>query len=232
MSTAGSFGEAPQPLMRSAERRNSDEMSKRLKWKIQRALGLELPGLGKPGALETRNYPPGQHGKLRRQKLTQFGAQLREKQKLLFHYGIREEQLRRFVRQAKSIQPSNWIEALIGLLERRLDNIVFRLGFAQSMAAARQLVSHGHILVDARRQTIGSMVLRPGAVVQLSEKANTWEATLHSRSAPRIPLPSFLQFEAPGTTERGVLLTIPDSSHIPFEFNPSQVAEYYAKRGI
>src|ERR1700761_1603306 len=114
-------------LMRSTERRNSDEMSKRLKWKIQRALGLELPGLGKPGALEKRNYPPGQHGKLRRQKLTQFGAQLKEKQKLLFHYGIREEQLRRFVRQARSIQPSNWIEALAGLLERRLDNVVFRL---------------------------------------------------------------------------------------------------------
>jgi len=189
--------------------------------------------LGKPGALEKRNYPPGQHGKARKPKISQFGAQLREKQKLLFHYGIREEQLRRFVRNAKSRQPKNWIEALIGLLERRLDNVVFRLGFARSMAAARQLVSHGHVLVDGRRETIGSMVLDPGAAVQLSERANQWEATQAARKAPRLPLPSFLQFEeSPDAMERGVLLSVPDSRHIPFEFNTSQVAEYYAKRGV
>jgi small subunit ribosomal protein S4 len=204
-------------------------MSQRKKWKIQRALGLELPGLGKPGALEKRNYPPGQHGKARKPKASQFGAQLREKQKLIFHYGIREEQLRRFLRKAKSLQPSNWMEALIGLLERRLDNIVFRLGYA---AAARQLVSHGHILVNGRRETIGSMVLRPGAVVQLSERANQWETTQAARKAPRLPLPSFLQFEDSKAMERGVLLSIPDSRHIPFEFNTNQVAEYYAKRGV
>jgi small subunit ribosomal protein S4 len=150
-------------------------MSQRKKWKIQRALGLELPGLGNAGTLEKRNYPPGQHGKARKPKVSQFGAQLREK--LIFDYGIREEQLRRFVRKAKSRQPKNWIEALVGLLERRLDNVVFRLGYARSMAAARQLVSHGHILVNGRRETIGSMVLRPGAVVQLSERANQWETT-------------------------------------------------------
>jgi small subunit ribosomal protein S4 len=137
-------------------------MSQRRKFKIQRALGVELPALGKPGALEKRNYPPGQHGKTRKSKPSEYAVQLKEKQKLLFHYGIREEQLRRFVRKARSASPSNWIDSLIGLLERRLDNIVFRLGFACSIAAARQLVSHGHILVDSRRQTIGSMVLRVG----------------------------------------------------------------------
>ncbi len=115
--------------------------------RIQRSLGIELPGLGKPGALEKRNYPPGQHGRLQKRRITQFGGQLREKQKLLFHYGLREEQLRRFVRKAKSLNSSNWIESLIGLLERRLDNVVFLLGFARSMAAARQLVSHGHVRV-------------------------------------------------------------------------------------
>ncbi|HMF54632.1 MAG TPA: 30S ribosomal protein S4 [Edaphobacter sp.] len=143
-------------------------MSQRRKFKIQRALGVELPGLGKPGALEKRNYPPGQHGKSRRSKPSEYSIQLKEKQKLLFHYGIREEQLRRFVRKAKSASPSNWIDSLIGLLERRLDNIVFRLGFARGIAAARQLVSHGHILVDGRRQTIGSMVLRIGERVHLA----------------------------------------------------------------
>lgn len=207
-------------------------MSERKKFKIQRGLGLELPGLGKPGALEKRNFPPGQHGRSRKPKVSQFGAQLREKQKLVFHYGIREEQLRRFVRKAKSLQPSNWIEALIGLLERRLDNIVFRLGFARSMAAARQLVSHGHVLVNGRRETIGSMVLRPGSIVQLSERANQMDATQTARKSPRLPLPSFLQFENPDVLERGLLLFIPNTGHVPFEFNASQVAEYYAKRGV
>lgn len=207
-------------------------MSQRKKWKIQRALGLELPGLGKPGALEKRNYPPGQHGKARKPKLSQFGAQLREKQKLLFHYDLREEQLRRFVRTAKSMQPSNWIEALIGLLERRLDNVVFRLGFARSMAAARQLVSHGHVEVNGRRETIGSMVLRPGAIVQLSLKAKTMAAAVASKENPRLLLPSFLQFQGVDAGGQGLLLAVPDSSHVPFEFNANQVAEYYAKRGV
>jgi small subunit ribosomal protein S4 len=188
--------------------------------------------LGKPGALEKRNYPPGQHGRLHKQKLTQFGAQLREKQKLLFHYGLREEQLRRFVRKARSLNASNWMESLIGLLERRLDNVVFRLGFARSIAAARQLVSHGHILVNGRRQTIGSMVLRPGEVIWLSERAAQLETTQSSLRSPRLPLPSFLQFQNPATPDRGIVISIPGSAHVPFEFNTRQVAEYYAKRGV
>src|ERR1700754_4972315 len=106
-------------------------MSNRTRFKMQRALGLELPGLGKPGALEKRNYPPGQHGQSKsRKKLSEFGAQLKEKQKLLFHSARRVKQLRRFVRDARRIQASNWVENLIGLLERRVDNVVFRLGFA------------------------------------------------------------------------------------------------------
>jgi small subunit ribosomal protein S4 len=207
-------------------------MSQRKKWKIQRALGLELPGLGKPGALEKRNYPPGQHGQARRSKPTQFAVQLKEKQKLLFHYGIREEQLRRFVRKAKSLQPSNWIEALIGLLERRLDNVVFRLGFARSMAAARQLVLHGHVLVDGKRETIGSMVLKPGAAIALGEKAKQLESVLSSLASPRLTLPSFLQLETVEGTPQGALVSLPTSGHIPFEFNTKQVAEYYARRGV
>lgn len=207
-------------------------MSQRRKFKIQRSLGVELPGLGKPGALEKRNYPPGQHGKSRRSKPSEYAVQLKEKQKLLFHYGIREEQLRRFVRKARSASPSNWIDSLIGLLERRLDNIVFRLGFARSIAAARQLVSHGHILVDGRRQTIGSMVLRVGERVHLAEKALVIAAIQASRQSPRLGLPSYLQFEAEEAKEFGKVLSVPGPEHIPFEFNKTQVAEYYAKRGV
>ena len=85
------------------------------------------------------------------------------------------------------------MEKLIGLLELRLDNIVFRLGFARSIAAARQLVSHGHVLVDDRVESIGSMILWPSARVRLTEKANQFEATKFSRSLPRLAVPSYLQ---------------------------------------
>ena len=207
-------------------------MSERKKFRIQRSLGIELPGLGKPGALEKRNYPPGQHGRVLKRRTTQFGTQLREKQKLLFHYALREEQLRRFVRKAMSMNSSNWIESLIGLLERRLDNVVFRFGFARSMAAARQLVSHGHIMVNGRFQTIGSMVLRVGARVQLTAYAKQMTTIQSSLANPRLDLPSYLQFEDLATKEHGVVLMLPGVRHVPFEFNAAQVAEYYAKRGV
>jgi small subunit ribosomal protein S4 len=208
-------------------------MSNRTKFKIQRALGLELPGLGKPGALEKRNYPPGQHGRdAAKRKLSEYGAQLKEKQKLLFHYGLREEQLRRFVRDARRIQASNWVENLVGLLERRLDNVVFRLGFARSMASARQLVSHGHVMVNGRILTIGSAVLRIGDFIRLTEYASGMQATQDSRQNPRLPLPGYLQFATEGVTDHAVVRMQPDSTHVPFAFDPRQVAEYYAQRGV
>jgi small subunit ribosomal protein S4 len=207
-------------------------MSNRTRFKMQRALGLELPGLGKPGALAKRSYPPGQHGKTKTRKLSEFASQLREKQKLLFHYGLREEQLRRFVRNARTLQQFNWVEGLIGLLERRLDNIVFRLGFARSMAAARQLVSHGHVMVNGRILTIGSAVLRVGDFVKLTEYASSMQATVESRQSPRLSLPHYLQFTIEGATDRGVVRMQPSLEHVPFEFDPSQISEYYAKLGV
>lgn len=200
---------------------------------MQRALGLELPGLGKPGALEKRAFPPGQHGPTaKRKKLDGYSLQLKEKQKILFHYGLREAQLRRFVRDAQARQEANWMETLIGLLERRLDNLVFRLGFARSIPAARQLVSHGHVLVNGRRATIGSMVLRPGSRVGLTARGNEMDATKSARLAPRLELPSYLSIEQAEAGDIGVVSSVPTTAHVPFEFNATLVAEYYAKRGV
>lgn len=207
--------------------------NRRHKWKMQRALGLELPGLGRPGALEKRNFRPGQHGPTtKRRPATGYALQLREKQKLLFHYLLREEQLQRFVRTAQSKKASNWMETLIGLLERRLDNIVFRLGFARSIAAARQLVSHGHVLVDGRRVNIGSAVVGVGTSVSLTDKANQMDCTKQSRANPRLQLPSYLMLELDENIDRGKVVSVPNSTHVPFEFNLTLVAEYYAKRGM
>ncbi len=202
-------------------------MRERKKFTIQRSLGIELSGLGKPRALGRRIFPPGKHRRPHKRKTAQFGEQLRAKQKLLAHYGLGEEELRRFVGKARSLNASNWMETLIGLLEWRLDNVVFRLGFAPNIAAARRLVENGHIQVNGRRETVASMVLYPGEVVWLGEKANRSKA-IHSSSRP--PLPSYLQFHNPSTPDRGVVLSIPHSGHVPFRFNRIQIAEYYAKR--
>jgi small subunit ribosomal protein S4 len=104
------------------------------RFRIQRRLGTELPGLGKAGALERRPYPPGEAGN-KRKKFSNYALQLEEKQKVMFHYGLREKQLRRFIRDAKKGNATkNWISALAGLLELRLDNTVFRMGFAPFMS--------------------------------------------------------------------------------------------------
>lgn len=164
-------------------------MSQRKKIKIQRSLGIELPGLGKPGALEKRTCPPGRGGRERSRKTSEFGGRLKEKQEFLSHYGLREEQLRRFVRKACSVCPSNWINTPIGLLERRLDNVVFRLRFARSISQARQPVSHGHIVVNGCCQTIGWIVLRLGERVHLSGKSREMKAVLAALEHPASTCP-------------------------------------------
>jgi len=156
--------------------------NKKSAWKIQRALLCELPGLGKPGAMERRPYPPGQHG-LGRRKFSEYASRLREKQKMKFHYGLREEQLRRFVRKAKSGRSTDWMSTLIGLLETRLDNVIFRLGFASSIAAARQLVRHGKVRVDGKRLNIPSAQVRPGSEITLTNE--TYQGVAYATAIQR-----------------------------------------------
>ena len=125
-----------------------------------RALGVQLPGLTTKNS-ETRPYPPGQHGQARRGKASEYALRLREKQKLVFNYGLSEKQMRRIVEEARKTK-GNTGEVILTLLERRLDNAVFRAGFAQTIPAARQLVSHGHIRINGKKVDIASYRVRVG----------------------------------------------------------------------
>lgn len=210
---------------------------RRSKWKVQRALGLELPGLGRAGALEKRAYGPGVHGPdARRKKVSSYGLQLKEKQKLLFNYVIREEQLRRFVRKARSGRDTTaWVDTLITLLESRLDNLVFRLGWARSIPAARQLVTHGHVHVDGKRASIGSMLVKVGSSISLSEKGKKMTSVLSSLESPRLTLAPFFEYAGSGNGEDKLsakLISSPGHDYLPFELNSMLVAEYYASRGV
>src|ERR1700722_3834411 len=164
------------------------KVGKVARFKMQRRLGTELPGLGKPGALERRPYPPGENGNKRR-KYSDYALRLEEKQKIRVHYGLREEQLRRFIRNAKKGSAANWVKKLMGLLECRLDTLVFRLCFGPSLRAARQLVSHGHVLVDGQKVSVGSYVVPQNSKVTVSEKARTNQIVLRAQQAPRLELP-------------------------------------------
>ena len=142
--------------------------------KLERRLGVDLGLKGErrlagKSALEKRPYPPGQHGQ-RRAKISEYGMQLREKQKAKFMYGVSEKQFRNLFREAAR-RDGNTGEVLIQLLEQRLDNVVYRLGFATTRAFARQLVNHGHILVDGKRVDIPSYRVKPGQKIEVREKS-------------------------------------------------------------
>ncbi len=196
------------------------------RYKIQRRLGTELPGLGKPGALERRPYPPGENGNKRR-KYSDFALRLEEKQKIRLHYGLKEKQLRRFIRDSKRGKGTNWVSKLMGRLECRLDNVVFRLGFAPSMRSARQLVNHGHVTVNDKPVNIASMVLGQGDKVGLTAKALENQIYLRAQQAPRLPeVPDYLRKEGNG----GIIQAIPSTEHVPFTFDAGLFTEYYAAR--
>lgn len=202
--------------------------TKKTRFKIQRALLVELPGLGKAGALERRAYPPGQHGH-RRRKLSEYAIQLREKQKLKFHYGLREEQLKRLVRVAKRKQSGTWMDQLIHDLESRVDNIVFRLGFALSIPAARQLVRHGKVYVNGKKISIPSQVLKVKDVITLAPKAYTNAAVMLAMQNPRLPLPGYLSKETQSGLDAGLITSKPTGRDIPFDFAGRMVTEFFSK---
>jgi len=142
--------------------------------KLERRLGVDLGLKGErrlagKSALEKRPYPPGQHGQ-RRTKISEYGLQLREKQKAKFMYGVSEKQFRAIFKEANR-REGNTGELLIQLLEQRLDNVVYRMGFATTRAFARQLVNHGHILVDGKRVDIPSYRVKPGQKIEVREKS-------------------------------------------------------------
>lgn len=197
------------------------------RFKIQRKLGMELPGLGKPGALARKPYPPGQHGN-KRKKYSDYALRLEEKQKVRLNYVLTEKQLQRFIRQAKRGKGSNWTDKLIGFLELRIDNLVFRMGFAPSIMAARQMISHGHVLVNGQKMTVGSSRLKEGDKVSLTEKGYSNQNYLRVKDAPRLELPDYLRKEDTLCT----VIAVPHIEHVPFPFDAGLFTEYYAAKNV
>jgi len=176
--------------------------------------------------IESKNYPPGQHGLNRRIKFSEYGVQLREKQKVKRIYGLLETQFRNYFEKANK-QKGVTGENLIQLLEKRLDNVVFRLGFAASRKAARQLVLHGHLLVNGKKVTIPSFLLTEGDVVSVRDKSKKLDVIHNSLRRSKDNLYNWLQVEK--ATLSGTFMQIPNREDIPLNANEQLIVELYSK---
>jgi small subunit ribosomal protein S4 len=178
-------------------------------------------------AINKRNYAPGQHGQRRRTKLSEYGLQLREKQKVKRTYGLHESQFRSFFQKASSAKGVTGAELLV-LLERRLDNVVYRMGFADSRIQARQLVRHGHIRVNSRKVNIPSFLVKQGDVVEPREKSRNMDllrGAMDRLSQKHIP--EWVHVDA--ASMRGMVQALPTRDDVAIPFQEQLIVELYSK---
>ena len=194
--------------------------------KKMRALGMELPGLSRK-SIERRPNPPGVHGGNRRRKISEHGKQLHEKQKLRLNYGLNERPFRRLIKEAKASKAPTG-QKILQLLESRLDNLVFRAGYAPTIPAARQLINHGHIQVNGRRVDIASYRIKIGDVVRPRDKSTNLTIIQESLGEVQLTRPEWIDFDSKKLTTK--VAALPDASSVPFEVDVQLVVEYYAKR--
>ena len=190
-----------------------------------RALGIELPGLSQK-KIEKRPYPPGQHGQARK-KLSEYAVRLREKQKIRMNYGVTEKVLRGLMDEARSSKSETGFK-LIELLERRLDNVVFRAGFARSIPAARQLVNHGHFLINGKRVDIPSYRVTKGQVIEVREKSKQLGAIAAGAAVAGTFQTGWLDVD--NENKKATVSSLPDETSILFEVRVQLVVEFYSQK--
>lgn len=198
------------------------------KYKIDRRLGENIWGRPK-SPVNRREYGPGEHGQRRKSKLSDFGIQLRAKQKLKGYYGnINEKQFKAIYKEATRVKGDTG-ENLIGLLERRLDALVYRAKFVMTVFAARQFVSHGHILVNGKKVNIPSYRLKVGDVIEIKEKSRDLGIVLEAQQSAERDTPEYVEVD--GKKMSAKLLAIPALAEVPYPvvMEPNLVVEFYSR---
>ncbi len=197
------------------------------KYKLDRRMGENIWGRPK-SPVNRRDYGPGQHGQRRKGKLSDYGLQLRAKQKLKGYYGdVTEKQFRRAYKEAAAMK-GDTSQNLIGLLEQRLDMVVYRAKFAPTIFAARQLVSHGHIRVNGVKCNVASRKVVPDDVVSLSDKAKEMLLVIEAQSLPEREIPEYV---TPDGTDKVTYVRIPTLDEVPYPvtMEPNLVVEFYSR---
>ncbi|MCR4950826.1 MAG: 30S ribosomal protein S4 [Solobacterium sp.] len=190
-------------------------------WKKSRRLSFSVLETGQE--LKKRTYAPGQHGPTKRIKLSGYGTQLREKQRIRNMYGLNERQFANLFQKASKMEGMAGVNFLI-LLESRLDNVVYRMGFARTRKAARQLVNHGHIEVNGKKVDIPSAQVFPGDVVAVRENARNMKVIAEALEA-NITIPAFVDVDK--ENKKGTFVRLPERSELNQELNEALVVEYY-----
>lgn len=197
------------------------------KVKISRRLGVNIFENEKGArALDARPYPPGEHGRDRHQRLSEYALQLREKQKLRYTYGVLERQFRRLYQEANR-RPGITGHNLLAYLEQRVDNVVYRSGWARTRPQARQFVSHGLVTVNGKRVTIPSLRVRPGDVIALGAKTADMIAVRHNLDTLDRIVPAWLERSGEGTAT--TVLTVPMREQIDVPVDEAMVVELYSR---
>jgi len=205
-------------------------MTKRLasKHKVDRRLKVNLWGRPK-SPFNSRNYPPGQHGKTKRGKISDYGTQLEAKQKMRFYYGnMNERQFRNVYRKALQ-KKGNTTENLVGLLERRLDTVIYRAKFASTVFSARQLINHGHIKVNGKKVNIPSFLVREEDSIEVNEKSKDIVSISGAMASKEREIPEYIQMD--DKAKKAKLVRVPKFAEIPYPIimSPSLVIEYYSR---
>jgi small subunit ribosomal protein S4 len=198
------------------------------KYKIDRRMGENIWGRPK-SPVNKREYGPGQHGQRRKNKLSDFGTQLRAKQKLKGYYGdLTEKQFRKIFTEAERVKGDTG-EMLVGLLERRLDAVVYRAKFVPTIFAARQFVNHGHVLVNGKRVNIASYRVSEGDVISVREKSRQMAAILEAIQLTERDVPDYVEVDNNKLTAK--FIRTPGLGDVPYpvQMEPNLVVEYYAK---
>lgn len=190
-------------------------------WKKARRLSFSVLETGEE--LKKRTYAPGQHGPTKRIKLSGYGLQLREKQRVRNMYGLNERQFSNLFRKASKMDGMSGVNFLV-LLESRLDNLVYRMGFARTRKAARQLVNHGHILVNGKKVDIPSYLVSTGDVIAMSENSRNM-TVVNEALESNITAPAFVTVDK--ENKKGTYVRIPERSELNQEINESLIVEYY-----
>ena len=198
------------------------------KHKVDRRLKVNLWGRPK-SPFNTRNYPPGQHGKTRRGKTSDYGTQLEAKQKMKFYYGnMNERQFRNVYRKARN-KKGNTTENLIGFLERRLDIIIYRAKFSTTVFSARQLINHGHIRVNGRKVNIPSYLINEKDTIEVRDKSKEMTMIVGSLVNKEREIPDYIQMDE--KSKKVKLIRVPKFSEVPYPtiMEPNLVIEYYSR---
>ena len=198
------------------------------KYKIDRRMGENIWGRAK-SPVNKREYGPGQHGQRRKNKLSDFGTQLRAKQKLKGYYGdLTEKQFRKIYAEAERVKGDTG-EMLVGLLERRLDAVVYRAKLVPTIFAARQFVNHGHVTVNGQRVNIASYRVKEGDVVEVRQKSKQLALIMEAQALTERDVPDYLELDAQKLIVRFVRTPALGDVPYPVQMEPNLVVEYYAK---